>query len=177
MIDTKEYAKALFELAEEDNITDAILESLTVVKKIAAENPDYIKLLNTPAVSRAEKLALLDEAFGNSEEILLNFLKILTEKHSAHLVAECADEFMHLYNESRNIETAVVITTQPLSDAQSDALRVKLEKITSKTVVIRNEIDPKLIGGITLRVAGKQYDGSIKARLDAFQNSLDKIIV
>ena len=88
-----------------------------------------------------------------------------------------ADEYKRIYDEAKGIETATAITTQPMSDRQMNALTAKLETITGKTVILKNEIDPTLIGGITLRFSGKQFDGSIKARLDAFADNLGKIIV
>ncbi len=177
MTDVKEYAKALFEITEEAATSDSVLESFLAVKQLFTDNPDYAKLLDTPAVAVGEKLALIDESLGGADEMLVNLIKILTEKRLAHTVPRCADEYVKLYEASRKIETAVAVTTVPLADAQISALTAKLEKITGKTVKLVNEIDPKLIGGIKVRVSGTQYDGSIKSRLDAFKKSLEKITV
>ena len=177
MILPTEYAKALFMLSEEDGISDSLLKSVISVKQILSGNPDYIKLLDSPAVDKAERCSLIDASFGSAEPMLVNLLKILTEKHSVYCFSRIADEYNRVYDEARGIETAVAITTQPMSDKQITALKSKLEAITGKTVVVKNEIDSSLIGGITLRFSGKQFDSSIKARLDAFADSLGKIIV
>ena len=63
MIETKEYAKALFLLAEEREAMQLIREDLMRVEAALKEAPDYISLLDSPALSREEKEGLIDEAF------------------------------------------------------------------------------------------------------------------
>lgn len=177
MINVQEYGKALFLLAEEEGQTESLLMTLTDIRIILDQSPEYAKLLDTPAIPIAEKLNLIDEAFGEAEIILLNFMKILCEKRSMYQFSRCADRFKALYEESRGIERAQAITSRPLTEKQLTALREKLESVTGKNIQIENIIDPKLIGGITLRVGGKQFDNSLRARLDALQSSLGKTIV
>lgn len=177
MIQVNEYAKALYMLTEESANSDDVLTSLKSVKQLLLDNPEYVKLLDSPAIPKEERLALIDSAFGEAEEMLVNFMKILCEKRDMHSFAPCADEYTRLYEAQRGIETAIAVSTQPLTDGQISKLKAKLEAVTGKTVVVQNEIDPSLIGGITLRFSGKQYDSSIKSRLDALRGTLGKIIV
>ena len=177
MILPTEYAKALFMLSEEDGVSDSLLESVLSVKQLLSKNPDYIKLLDSPAVDKDERLSLIDASFGSAERMLVNLLKILAEKRLVFCFGRIADEYKRIYDEAKGIETATAITTQPMSDRQMNALTAMLETITGKTVILKNEIDPTLIGGISLRFSGKQFDGSIKARLDAFADNLGKLIV
>ena len=76
MIETTEYAKALFMLVEEDEITDNVLESMKGIEKILSDNPEYIKLIDSPAVANADRLKLIDTTFNCVEEPLINFMKI-----------------------------------------------------------------------------------------------------
>ena len=76
-----EYGGTLYELAAEEGLEEVILEQLTEVRRLLAENPDYEKLLAMPSVPKAERCAALDEAFGGqAEPYLVNFLKLLCEK-------------------------------------------------------------------------------------------------
>ncbi len=49
--------------------------------------------------------------------------------------------------------------------------------MTGKEIILTCSVDPSLVGGIVLVVDGKQLDGSVKARLDAFRKSLAETIV
>jgi len=104
-------------------------------------------------------------------------LKILCERRSVYQFSRCAEAFRRLYEDSRGIQRAQAITSRPLTETQLSALQARLEALTGKTIQLENIIDPKLIGGITLRVGGKQFDHSLRSRLDALQSSLGKTIV
>ena len=177
MIDAKEYGKALFLLTEEEGTTAAVAEELDLVKKILRENPRYEKLLDTPALAKDEKLLLIDRAFSSLSENLVNLMKILCEKHSVYQLPKIAVEYAALYDEARGIERVEALTVIAMTQSQTDALAAKLSSMTGKTVVIRNTVDPSILGGVVLRFAGKQFDGSFKARLSALEKSLKEIVL
>lgn len=172
-----QYGKALFELCEELSTTDRALGDMATIKQLLSDNPDYLKLLDTPAVSKEERVALADEAFGSLDPYVVNLVKILTEKHSVHLFPKIAEEFSALYDESRGIERAEAISAVKLSDEQEKRLTERLEAMTGKRVVLRNTVDPSILGGLKLRFSGRQLDGSVKARLESFEKSLKSTVV
>ena len=63
------------------------------------------------------------------------------------------------------------------SAEQLQKIRIKLEKMTGKTVNVKNRIDSEVLGGIKLAVMGKQFDGTLRARLEAIENGLKNTIV
>ena len=64
-----------------------------------------------------------------------------------------------------------------MQERQCKALQAKLESITGKNIVLKNSVDPALIGGVTLRYGGVQLSDSIQSRLDRLRRSLDEAIV
>ena len=172
-----EYGKALFMLTEERESTDAALTDVKTVDAIFKSNPDYVRLLDTPALVKAEKLSLADEAFGTLDEDVKNLVKILSERHSVHLFKEVARTYIQLYNESRGIITVEAVTALKMTDGQLEALREKLAKQTGKTIIINNTINPEILGGVKLRYLGRQLDGSVKTRLDKFEKSLKNTVI
>ena len=177
MIDAKEYGKALFLLTEETRTTKKVAEELLGVKKLLCENPRYIKLLDTPALAKEEKLALVDRAFASLDGNLLNFLKILCEKHAVYQLPRVADVYAALYDEARGIERVEAVTAVAMTEKQLSALTNKLAALTGKSIVIRNTIDPTILGGVVLRYAGTQLDGSLRARLESFEKSLKDLVI
>ena len=171
------YAEALFSLSEEMGISDGVISELGAVTEILCAYPEYVKLLDTPAVSVTEKLPLIDAAFASVTEIVANVIKILTEKHSVHLFPEIAKEYSAIYNDSRGICNAEVISAVQLTDSQAEKIKEKLEAITGKTIVIKNTVDKSILGGIKLRYLGKELDGSLKARLNSIEKSLKNTII
>lgn len=172
MIDTKEYAKALFLLAEEKGAVQPILSDLKQAKEALAAEPDYVALLDSPSLSREEKDTLIDEAFASVDKDLCSFLKILCTKHALYTIARITDAYEALCDEAMGIIRAEAITAAPLSDAQSEKLKKQLEQKTGKTVILTNTIDSTVLGGVKLRYMGKQLDGSLRSRLESIRQSL-----
>ena len=172
-----EYAKALFLLSEENENSDTMLSDVKLVSQIFSENPDYVRLLDTPAISKNEKLVLIDEAFSSITPNLKNLLKILSEKHIVFLFSEIEKGFVTLYNESRGIEHVEAVTAVSMSDAQIEKMKEKLAKMTGKTIIIKNTVDKNILGGVKLRYSGIQLDGSLKTRLDSFEKSLKNTVI
>lgn len=172
-----EYGKALFMLTEERGTTEAALADVLTADKIFKDNPDYVKLLDTPALAKAEKLSLCEDAFKDLDGDVKSLIKILCERHSVHAYHEACRAYTSLYNESRGIVHVEVVTAVKMTDAQLEALRERLVAQTGKTIIIKNTIEPEILGGVKLRYLGRQVDGSVKTRLDQFEKSLKNTVI
>ncbi len=162
----KRYARALFETAAGTGQEETVLNELRFVEKILADHPALRRLLAAPTLNEAEKLAVLDAVFaGNLEELSLRFLQLLARKSRIQLLAEISAAFAKQVYRRHGILTVQAVTPQALPEKAADALRAKLERITGKTVVLEQQTDPSLLGGILLRMGGRQLDMSLKARL------------
>ena len=177
MIAELEYAKALFMLAEEENTCETTLLDLRAVIAAVKENESYLELLDTPALSKEEKLSLIDEAFSSISVSVVNFIKILCEKRLVRILPSVLKEYEALYDEKFGILRVEAISARPMSREQLDTLREKLEKEKQKTVVLTNTVKPEILGGLKLRFSGVQLDGSLKTRLDKIEASLKNVIV
>lgn len=177
MIDAVGYAQALFDLAAERGTEDRVRRELQIICQALQEQPEYMTLMDTPAVGSGEKCRLLREAFCGVEEMLQNFLCILCEKRGFYRLPACKAAYEKVYDAAHNILRATAITAEPMEDRQREALRNKLASMTGKTVELENSIDPALIGGIRLRYEGVQLDDSIQNRLETLRRSLAQTIV
>ena len=73
------YGESLYELAKEENLTQEIGGQLKVLQQSFREEPDFVRLLSSPNLTKAERCQILDESFRDKvHPYLLNFLKILT---------------------------------------------------------------------------------------------------
>ena len=172
MTDMKEYASALFLLAKEEEKTEKIAEELEALKALLLENPEYTTLLDTPAMKKEERLALAEHAFAGFSEYLLNTVLILAEKHLAKGLIRLAELYFELYDESRGILRAEAVTAVKMTDEQINRLSARLGNMTGKTVVLKNTVDPSVLGGVKLRYAENQLDGTVKSGLERFENAL-----
>ncbi len=173
----KSYAEALFLLSEEEGSTEVLHGELGTVRQSIGENPTYTAMLDSPALTREERLRLVDEAFSSLDKNIVNLLKILTEKRKMHCILYIIKEYGALYDASRGIERVEAISAVRMSDAQLNRLCARLEAITGKKIIISNTQDPELIGGVKLRYLGIQLDSTVKSRLDSLAEALSGLTI
>ena len=172
------YGGSLYDLAAEENLTKTIMEQLLAVKAIFRENPDYIRLLSEPAIKKAERLKMIDDAFASScEKYLINFIKLLCERNLLGEYEGCCETFVKRYNADNNIAEAVVTSAVALSPEQLKALTAKLEARSGKSVSLTQKLDPKVLAGIKVELEGVQLDGTLSGRLSGIGKKLDEIII
>lgn len=177
MINVKEYSDALFLLTEELGSTESVLDDVTSLREIMKNEPDYAKLLDSPALSLKERLGLAKDALSSLDENLLNLVMILTEKKAVFYLPKILDGYIKSYEESRGIERVSLTSARPLTDEQLERLRQILEGKTGKKIIITATVDPSLLGGIKLQYMGIQIDGSVKSKLDELEKRLCDTIV
>ncbi|WP_367924534.1 ATP synthase F1 subunit delta [uncultured Ruthenibacterium sp.] len=169
----KEYGGALYDLAVEEKCEDQVLEGLRLVQRLLAENPQYKKLLEQPAIRKEERLALLDQALsGNVQQYVVSFLKILCERRALSSLDGCVAEFCSRLYEARGILPVVAFSAVPLTEQQAEALRQKLAKTTGKNILLENKVDKSLVGGVKVEYEGKELDGSVAGRFEALRHLL-----
>ena len=169
------YGNSLYALAQQENIEARIYADLEFVGMQFKAQPDYVKLLDAPMVTLQEKCELLDAAFkANLHPYTCNFLKLLAEKKQMHAFAYARQVYTDKYNEANNIEPAVAVTAVPLSARLQEKLTDKLSKMTGKTIVLENKVDPHILGGLTIRMANRQVDASVRSRLNALEKQLSE---
>lgn len=168
------YAQALYSLAEEDNIAGELLQQLEVLDASFTREPDFLRLLTTPNLSKAERCRLLDDSFrGKVHPYVLNCLKLLTEKGYARQFGDCARQYRGIYNEKHGIVSVVATTAVEMTAKQKEKLQAKLETVTGKTVQLQCKVEPACMGGVRLDYDGKRIDGTVKNRLDALRSRLE----
>ena len=172
------YAQALYALAKDESLDTQILNELDVLKQAFDREPEFIRLLSAPNLSKAERCGILDESFrGNVHIYVLNFMKILTERGYIRQFSDCCKAYREQYNADNGILTVQAVTAVALTEDQSVRLTEKLTKLTGKTVELINRIDPEVLGGVRLDYDGKRVDGTVKNRLDTIRDMLKNTVL
>lgn len=174
----QQFARAMFELSLEEGEREAVREELHLIEDVLKQNPEYGTLLDTPAITREEKLSLVENAFASlSSMSVKNLIKMLTERRECHLLPSIVRAFDAIYDEALGILRVEAITAQAMSEQQKNALTEKLAKKTHKTIVLTNTVNPEVLGGVLLRYGEVQLDGTLKSRLDTLAESIASVII
>ena len=167
------YGESLYELAKDENLTQPIGDQLNVLQQCFRQEPDFVRLLSSPNLTKTERCQILDDSFrGKVHPYLLNFLKILTEKNYVRHFCDCCDAFAERFRQDNGIVRVTAVTAVELSTAQADKLTEKLSRITGKKIELCNRVDPACLGGVRLDYDGQRLDDTVAHRLAAIRDLL-----
>lgn len=171
----KNYARALFELAIEENKLEEIGEELESIIEILSMDKMYYEFFVTPLVSKKEKIELVEIAFGGkTSKSIENFFKVLVENGRSNHIKEIYSQYRKMKMEYLNMVEAFAYTVIPITEAQSIKLTTKLEKETGKTVILKNIIEPEIIGGMKIKIGEKEIDATVLNRLKNLEAAISK---
>lgn len=176
---TSIYANAVMDLSVEMKVDEKVLDELLLIKKLFDQNDKIYDLIATPVLSNDEKIRIIDDIFSSYdiEILVINFIKILIENNRIKYFSKIVDDYKEKYYKRNNIIEVKVFTVKQLSNNQLQKLGEKLTLLFKKSIVINNEIDESIIGGILLKVNNKQMDSTIKYKLNEVSELICKTIL
>jgi F-type H+-transporting ATPase subunit delta len=169
----RKYARAIFELAQEENKLVEYGDELAAVRSGLDSVPMALAYLSNPQVEAKAKKELLQKLFeGEVSDNIYHFLLLLVDKRRIGLLDAIDDLFRGFSYEARGIVVADVTTAEPATAAQQEKITQKLAEVTGKTIKLRLHEDKKLIGGVVVKIGDKRVDGSVAGRLATLRKEL-----
>jgi F-type H+-transporting ATPase subunit delta len=146
---------------ELDRVEDEFFET----SRLVADNFELRKALVSVGSSDA-KSALIAEVLGKkaSSSTVKLASALVSHLRGRSIEAAFADYLFGLANR-RNRLIAVVRTASTLTDAQATRLATVLEKKVGQPIRINVQIDPTILGGVSIKFADELVDGSVVNRL------------
>jgi ATP synthase F1 delta subunit len=166
------YARALFESAKEQGRVDKVREELDEFATAADDVPELRSLIRNPELDPPQKARALEAVLEGADELLRNFVRVVTEKGRAPMLGEIAREFDLLVAAEEQILSVELRTSYELSDDEAAAIVRQIEEASGRRVEATRTVDPDLIGGLVLRAGSLEVDSSIRGRLDRLRRDL-----
>ena len=178
----RRYSRALLEAAKEPargNDTrapsaEALANELRESAAFFAKTPELRQALEGPLLPAARKRGLVEAVWAKAgaSPLLLRLLGLLVQNARLDLLPEIEVAFRAAWNAERGVVEAEVVTAVALADAQRDAIAKALSGISGLGVDLETRLDPKVLGGVLVKMAGKSYDGTVRGRLKALKSRL-----
>ena len=161
------YAKSLISLAEERDVLEQVKGDMELILSVCEESQDFSNMLKSPVVKADKKSAILNQVFGSKiSELSLSFLNLLTSKKREAILGAVAENYINLYNESKNIVSATVTTAAAITEDIKAQVLTQLKSVVGDADVrIEERVDASLIGGFVLRVGDLEFNASVANKL------------
>jgi F-type H+-transporting ATPase subunit delta len=168
----RRYAEAAFELASRDDALDAWADGLALASALVADER-VAAAVGNPARPYRERLATLEKLLeGRAPEGVIKLAGLLAQRGRVDRLPDVAREYGRLLDSERGIVEARVTSAAPLSAADTKAVEAWLGRTTGKQVNLAANVDPELIGGLTVQIGDTLYDASVRGRLARLRTEL-----
>jgi F-type H+-transporting ATPase subunit delta len=168
------YATALFELALEQHVLDAVRGDLDRFAALLDESPDLLRLVRSPVFTADEQLkslsAVLDKA--GISGLAADFLKVVTANRRLFAVRDLIRDYRRLVAHHKGEVTAEVTLAEKPNDAHLTAIKDALRAVTKKDVQVEVKVDPSIIGGLIVKLGSRMVDSSLRTKLNSIKHAM-----
>jgi F-type H+-transporting ATPase subunit delta len=163
----RNYAEALFAAGDKyGDLLDAVAGAIQADERIAIT-------LESPRVSKSAKGRILERALtGEAPAEFVRFLQAVVRRGRQGLMAEIAQEYQVLLDQKLNrVHAGVTLVDDADARTQKQVVE-RLTKALGREVRAYFRADPRILGGVVVRVGDKIFDGSVRRRLTAVQRRM-----
>ena len=167
------YAKALFASANETKNLDSLAEELKIMASVS-QTEGVINTIENPVLSRKEVVDILTNLFEESvSDTSKKLLEILAENKRLNLLEPIYDLYQDLLEKPREQNSIeVFVANEPSNDAKEN-IEKKLKSTYGEDANISFSKDPKIMGGLSIKVGDETFDLSIRAKVNKLVNQLN----
>jgi F-type H+-transporting ATPase subunit delta len=170
------YAQALFDLADETGVLDAVRADLKSLRAAWSDSADLRRLATSPMIAaedRQKGLMAIAEA-AKFHGVTRNFLGLLGQNGRAGDLTAVIAGFDQRYAKKTGVVAAEVVSAMALSAAQMKSIQSALRASLGKDPEMTARVDPSILGGLKVKVGSKLFDASLKTKLDQMKFALKR---
>jgi F-type H+-transporting ATPase subunit delta len=160
------YARSLFEVAREHAKLDELREQLGQFADALDSNRELAVFFFSPYFSTKEKEDALERILDGADELFLNFLALLIEKHRMPVIFRARQQFERMWEQEHKLLPVDITSAIALDEGTTESLGRRIGERAGRKVRLAAHVDPDIIGGIVLRVGNSILDASIRNRLE-----------
>jgi F-type H+-transporting ATPase subunit delta len=172
----RRYARALLEAGAAAD-ADRVLAQLEALDSAIKARPELHAFLANPTHTPAQKRAVMDVLIRElpiDAEPLPRFLRLLIDRRREMSLPDIARQFQELADERAGRIRGTVVSATPLAPETLKSLESALQTLTKAQVLLKTEVDPSVLGGVSAQVGSVLYDGTLRTGLDEIRRALKR---
>ena len=168
------WARALFEVAEENSKLDEVREQLGQFTDALDSDQSLQVFFFSPYFSSQEKIDGLHKAVEDADPILMNTLEALVEKHRMPVLFRIRREYDALWEEANKLLPVRITSAVELDESTISSIGDRIAEQTGRKVELAADVDPDILGGLQVRVGNTILDATIRHRLDQLRREVSR---
>jgi F-type H+-transporting ATPase subunit delta len=168
----RNYAEALFQLAEESGNAERYAQLLDAVAGAVEQTPRVQAVLMSPRVPKSDKAKLIGDALRDVPREFVLFLQAVIRRGRQPLLREIATEYLNLLDLKLDRVRAGITLARNPDERLKRAIQDALSRQLGKQVIPAFSVDPEILGGAIVRVGERVLDGSLRRRMTRLRRQL-----
>jgi F-type H+-transporting ATPase subunit delta len=161
--------------ASKTSVLDQVQDELFSFQQVVASDRDLQFALSNKSAPNETKLALVKALIGSKAHLVTQALiNQAVGSARGRRVAVVIDQFAKQVAAYGQSLVATVTVSKALDQSQIERLRSTLAGTYGQQVSLNVEIDPSILGGMVVQIAGEIIDGSVSTRLQNLKLQLAK---
>ena len=95
---------------------------------------------------------------------MLSFIKLFIDRGSYNNLQSILEQFNEIFKKEKNIISLELVSSRRLNDSLKQKINQKIG--SNENVIFKESIDPKILGGILIKLNDLQYDATVKNKLN-----------
>jgi F-type H+-transporting ATPase subunit delta len=166
------YARALFEVARDNDVLDRVHDELGEFADALDENRELQVFLFSPYFSSEEKKDGITRIVSEADERLVNFLQLLAERHRMPALFRIRRSFNSMWAEENKLLPVIVTSAVDLDESLVQDIGKSIEDQTGRRVELSSKVDPNVLGGLQVRVGNMVLDATVRNRLEQLRKQV-----
>ena len=117
--------------------------------------------------------AVLDEL--KIEGLTKNFFLLVAKNRRLFATPDMIRAFRAMLARERSETSAIVTAAAKLTESQLTALKQALTAALGKTVMLDEQVDPSLLGGLVVKVGSRMVDSSLRTKLNSLKLAMKEV--
>jgi len=166
------YAKTLLDLSKKSDCVSLIQNQLKSISYLYNKIPAFKLVFITKRIDTMNKIGIIKNVLKNFEPLIVEFIAILIENNQTNGLLNIITRFNNMVSSDSNISKVEITTSEKLTETNLEYISQTICDKLNATPEINIKIDPKIIGGIKLRVGNKIFDNSVSYQIKQLKKTL-----
>lgn len=165
--------QALLASAERAGLLSEVEDELFRFGQTVAGDPALAAAVGDPGVPAARRATLVEDLVGGRvADVTLRLIRVALGGFGGRNVAAALTRLVELAAQRQDRHVAYVTVAAPLGPAEEQRLGAALAARYGREVSLKTTVDPRVLGGVRVRVGADLYDGTIARRLAQARTAL-----
>jgi F-type H+-transporting ATPase subunit delta len=171
------YATALFDLAKETGVVDAVVADLAAFDALIDAHEDMQRFVMSPVFSAEDQVRALQPILDKIgvKGLAQKFLLLVATQRRLFAVRKMVAAFRQLVDQERGVVRATVTLAETPSSKTLDSIKASLKDVAGAGAEIDLEINPEIIGGIIVQIGSKMVDSSLRTKLNGIRTAMKEV--